>query len=128
LLASNPSFEVYLLGGQLQFEVPGIVGSFALEMLKAFYYQTGFIGVRAISLKEGLMTRTIDQAACSQAILNQSHKKVVIADSSKFYRQAGAKITALSEIDVLITDRGVEQNPDLMEQICAFPNLELIVV
>ncbi len=128
LLISNLSFEVYLAGGQIQSEVPGVIGSSTLEMWKSFYFNLGFVGVRAINPKDGIMTTNLDQAASSRTVIEQSRQRVVLADSSKFHRRAGAVISPLSEIDILITDHGIESDTDMIEQLRSFKKLELIIV
>ncbi len=128
LLISNLSFEVYLAGGQMQSEVPGVVGSSTLDLWKSFYFNLGFVGVRAINPKDGIMTTTLDQAASSRTVIEQSRQRIVLADSSKFHRRAGAVISPLNEIDILITDHGIESDADMMEQLRSFQRLKLIVV
>ena len=56
----------------------------------------------------------MQEVGVSQAILNRSHRKMLVADHSKFQRTAPARIASLGDIDVFFTDHPVSR--DLADQ------------
>ena len=128
LLTSRRDFNVVITGGKVENEVPGLVGEFAVNMISTYSFDKCFMGVRGLNPFDGLMTSRYDQAVTAQAFINNSKKFIVLADSSKFTLQTGAVIAPFKKIDVLITDKGLLNYPDIYKQITSIPTISLILV
>lgn len=128
MLSQRNDFNVIIPGGEVEKEVPGLVGKFSVEMIEKFVFNKTFMGVKGLNPVEGLMTSRYDQAVTAQAFIKSSRKFIVLADSSKFTKRTGAIIAPFSSIDVLITDKGLLNYPEIHEQILAIPSIELILV
>ena len=55
------------------------------------------------------------EAELNQQMMRAAQKVIVLADSSKFGRRGFAKIGNIEDIDMIITDAGV--NPNIVNQI-----------
>jgi DeoR family transcriptional regulator of aga operon len=56
----------------------------------------------------GAAARHEDEARVNRQIAARARKIVVVTDSSKFKKSAFASISPISDIDVLITDSGID--------------------
>jgi DeoR family transcriptional regulator of aga operon len=128
ILSRKPDFNVTVLGGKVEKEVPGILGKFSNETIRSFHFDKCFIGVMAINPSDGLMTARYEQAETARAFIESSRRVFVITDSSKFSKRTGAIIAPLSSIHTLITDRGINQFPEIVEQIKNHQEVQLIIV
>jgi DeoR family galactitol utilization operon repressor len=84
-----------------------------------------FTGTDGFTKEHGLTTHLMENAEIVRQMCRQATKRVLVTDSSKYGRQGFVKILPLSEINVLITDKGLPQ--DAFDEICAM-GIEVIVV
>jgi DeoR family fructose operon transcriptional repressor len=66
-----------------------------------------FVGANAFSLEHGLSTPDSAEAALKEAMVNAARLTVLLADHTKFGRDAVFKYADLDAIDVLVTDEGL---------------------
>jgi DeoR family transcriptional regulator of aga operon len=102
-----------------------LTGPFAEEVLKEVNIDTAFLGVEAIDSTIGAAARHEDEARVNRQIAARAKKIVVVTDSSKFEKRAFASIRPISEIDVLITDSGVDKK--LVKNLRAL-GVEIVIV
>ena len=84
-----------------------------------------FLGVEAIDSVIGAAARHEDEARVKRQIAARARKIVVVTDSSKFAKSAFASIRPISEIDVLITDDGID--PKIVKDFRAL-GVEIVIV
>ena len=58
----------------------------------------------------GISTPTIEKANLKKKMMKVADQVILVADHTKFYKKAFAHVASLEEIDVIITDEGLEQN------------------
>ena len=68
------------------------------------------VGTNGISMERGLTTPDQPEAAVKRAMLISAKRKVILADHTKFGDDHFAQFGSISDIDVVITDKGVDQN------------------
>jgi len=103
-LASNPALEVIIAGGVVRARDRGIVGEATIDFIRQFKVDIGIIGISSIELDGVLRDFDAREVKVAQTIIEQSRQVWLVADSSKFGRQALVKMAHLSQIDVLFTD------------------------
>ena len=81
------------------------MGSYTVNQLKDYSFDIAFLGASSINSKLELSTPTMEKVALKKTILEQSKKAVLLADESKFEKQAMMTICGIQEFDVLITDK-----------------------
>jgi DeoR family galactitol utilization operon repressor len=100
----NPSLHVTVIGGEFKPLAEGIVGALALKNLEQFHVQTAFLGADGFSLKGGVTADLLETAEVGRKMSENSEKRVLLADSSKYGKAGFALIVPLSRMDLIITD------------------------
>jgi DeoR family transcriptional regulator of aga operon len=85
-----------------------LVGPAAAAMLANYHLDITFIGVDGLTPEEGCTTYDEMEAQTDLAFLSRARRRVVIADSSKIGRVTFARISLLSGVTDIITDRGAQ--------------------
>ncbi|MFM9376236.1 DeoR/GlpR family DNA-binding transcription regulator [Gordonia sp. VNK21] len=100
--------EVLMTGGRLRPKTQAAVGTATIEQLGRLRLSVGFLGTNGLSVRHGLSTPDPDEAAVKRAMIAAVDRVVVLADSSKINREDLVSFGDLDEVDVLITDRGID--------------------
>jgi DeoR/GlpR family transcriptional regulator of sugar metabolism len=66
-----------------------------------------FVGVDGIHPEHGLTTNYPDQAAVHRAMMRQARQRIVVADRTKIGDIGTALIGPVSDVDLIITDKGI---------------------
>lgn len=110
--------RLHLLGGRVRGLTQAAVGDDTLRMLGVLRADVAFIGTNALSVGHGLSTPDSEEAAVKRAMLDSAQHVVVVADSSKIGREHMISFGRIEQIDVLVTDSGIQDAPraELVEQ------------
>ncbi|MCO5309263.1 MAG: DeoR/GlpR family DNA-binding transcription regulator [Austwickia sp.] len=117
VIARRPDLSLYVLGGRVRSRTQATIGSWGLGPLRDVHIDVAFIGTNGLSLTAGLTTPDQAEAATKQAMMAAAAQVVVLADSSKVGAAHFAKFGSLADIDVLITDSGID--PEVLDEIRA---------
>ena len=101
----TPSLNVLILGGQYRPDRMDTVGPMALECLERLRGYRAFLGTDGISMDFGLTSVDIESAHVLSLVAKYAKECVLIADSSKFDQPSLYKITEMSTISTIITDK-----------------------
>jgi DeoR/GlpR family transcriptional regulator of sugar metabolism len=102
--------EVNICGGLVELKSNTLIGSQATDFFKNIHADIAFIGAVAVSLDKGVIsTNSQLDADVTRAIAENSSKKILLADSSKFKKNAYITALPLSAFDMVITDRDLEK-------------------
>lgn len=108
-IKNEERFEVILIGGTYR-EITGcFVGAIANDFIQNIHVQKAFIGVNALT-EEGIYTYSESEGITQQLILNNSAKKYILADSSKFNQKDFYRFYSLDKADVLITNDHLDED------------------
>ncbi|PKP35960.1 MAG: transcriptional regulator [Bacteroidetes bacterium HGW-Bacteroidetes-15] len=110
VLNLNPDIEVHQLGGVIRKSSNSAVGPFAEKMIAGYSCKKFFLGVDGIDPEFGLTTTNSLEASLNQQMISSSQEIIVLADSSKFGQRGFGKICDFSQIDIIITDMGVNDS------------------
>ena len=94
--------RLFFCGGEIQKSTGSALGSYTVNQLKDYSFDIAFLGASSINSKLEL---TMEKVALKKTILEQAKKAVLLADASKFEKQAMMTICGIQEFDVLITDK-----------------------
>lgn len=108
-LIDSPDVEIVQLGGVVRKSSSSVVGNYAEEMMRNFACSKLFLSVDGISLDFGLTTSHLMEAHLNAQMIKSVQKTIVLADSSKFGKKGFGKICNLDDIDVVITDAGIQE-------------------
>lgn len=107
-LAGHYESTLHVLGGRVRGLTQATVGSDTVAALGALRLSTVFLGANGISEAHGLSTPDLDEAAIKSAMVRAADRVVVLADSSKINREDLAAFASIDDVDVLITDDGID--------------------
>ena len=97
-----------ILGGRVRRETQASVDNWALRALESLRADVAFLGANAFSLEHGLSTPDEAEAAIKGAMVRAARMRVLLADSSKFGREAIYRYAQIADVDVLVTDSGLD--------------------
>ena len=109
ILAQNEDIDLIQLGGMLRHSSLSVVGQYSEMILKDCSFSKLFIGVDGIDFSFGFSTTDMREAELNQKMMLAAQKTIVLADSSKFGKRGFAKIGNIDDIDLIITDAGINQ-------------------
>jgi DeoR family transcriptional regulator, aga operon transcriptional repressor len=107
---SGSSVEVILTGGTLRQNSFSLVGPIAEETLHRLNADILFLGVDGFDLHYGLSTPNLLEAKVNRAMMEVARLTVAVCDSSKFAKRSLSAIAQVSEIQHLISDRGISKS------------------
>lgn len=103
-LSANPDCEVIVAGGVVRARDRGIVGEATIDFIRQFRVDIGIIGISSIGSDGSLRDFDYREVKVAQTIIEQSRMVWLVADHTKFNREAMVKLGQLSQIDCLFTD------------------------
>lgn len=107
VLSVNEDIDVLQLGGAVRTSSLSVVGNIAERPLADFSCSKLFMGVDGIDLEFGLTTTDIQEASLNRAMMHAAQQTIVLADASKFRRRGFAKISNITDIDMIVTDSSI---------------------
>lgn len=116
--------QIYLVGGQFRGDSGQVLGPIALEQIAKFRADHAVLTCGAIDMTGGVMDFDVEEAMMARAMIAQSLRVTVIADSSKFGQMAMVKVCGFDRVDSLVTDR---QPPDDIFSALAAHGVETII-
>lgn len=105
LLSDNPSFEVIIAGGVVRPRDRGITGEATIDFIRQFKVDFGIIGISGIDSDGTLLDFDYREVRVAETIIANSRQVLLVADHSKFGRNALVRLAHLSQIDALFTDQ-----------------------
>jgi len=103
-LASRNNNRVFMTGGELGGDDAAAFGRGSIEFLKQFEVRCALISVAGINARGELVDFHLFEAEFSRAAMAQAEETWVIADQSKFGREAPVKVCELGMVHKIITD------------------------
>jgi DeoR/GlpR family transcriptional regulator of sugar metabolism len=108
MLGAEPGIEVIVTGGEFKPPTLSLTGQKAADFFKGLNIQKLFLATAGISLKAGLTYPSISDIVVKKAMIEAAETTYLLADSTKIGKAAFASLGALSLIDYVITDKGIE--------------------
>jgi DeoR/GlpR family transcriptional regulator of sugar metabolism len=124
LLGAEPGIELIVTGGEFKPPTLSLTGQKAADSFKGLNVQKLFLATAGISLKSGLTYPSISDLVVKKAMIEAADVTYLVADSTKIGKSAFASLGALSLIDYIITDNGIEETH---KEIFKNNEIELII-
>jgi DeoR/GlpR family transcriptional regulator of sugar metabolism len=124
MLGAEPGIEVLVTGGEFKPPTLSLTGQKAADFFKGINAQKLFLATAGISLKSGLTYPSISDLVVKKAMIDASEVTYLVADSTKIGKSAFASLGALSLINYIITDEGIENKH---KEIFLDNEIELII-
>lgn len=109
MLGAEPGIEVIMTGGEFKPPTLSLTGQKAADFFRGINVQKLFLATAGLSLKAGLTYPSISDLVVKKAMIEAAEVTYLVADSTKFGMSAFASLGALSLIDYIITDAGIQE-------------------
>jgi DeoR family transcriptional regulator, glycerol-3-phosphate regulon repressor len=124
ILSQNEDFEVIVAGGVVRSRDRGVVGETTIDFLGQFKVDFGIIGISGIDEDGSLLDFDHREVRASRCIIANSRQVFLVADHSKFGRNAMVRLGSLRELDAFFTD---EMPPPAIGRLLAESDVRLHV-
>ncbi len=104
IISRRPDFEVIITGGVVRPKDGGITGVATLDMIEQFKVDYAVIGCAGIDNDGTLLDYDYREVRAAKAMMANARQTFLVADSSKFGRNAMMKLCHIGEINALFTD------------------------
>ena len=105
MLSSNASFEVMVAGGVVRSRDAGITGEAAIDFFRNFKVDIALMGISSIEMDGTLFDFDFREVRVLRTIMENARNTWLMADHSKYGRNALVRVGSISEVDALFTDR-----------------------
>ncbi|MBH10931.1 MAG: DeoR family transcriptional regulator [Candidatus Marinimicrobia bacterium] len=123
-LIGSESKELILAGGVIRQSDGDIIGESTVEFISQFKSDFAIIGASAIDKDGSILDYDSREVSVARSILNNSRKKILVCDNSKFEKTAPHRICEIGEIDIFITDLNP---PTTFREIAEKNNSKIII-
>lgn len=107
-LAHRGHITLHLLGGRVRSTTLASVESWALQVLDGLTIDIGFFGANGFSAARGCTTPDSAESAVKAAMVRACRQRALLADHSKYGDDQFSRFAEIREIDVLVTDSGLD--------------------
>ena len=108
LMSEKDNISLIALGGMLRDSELSFIGHITEQALYEVRADKVIIGIRAISLEQGLTNDYMIETLTDRAILNSGRKTIVVADHTKCGVISTAFLAPLTAVNTLVTDEGTD--------------------
>ena len=108
LLADQPGIALHATGGAFRHQAGSFIGPDAEEVVARMHFDHAFLGATGVSDDGRCSSQNSIEAQLKRRAIASSTTAVILADASKFGRNAFSEFSTMSEIDILITDAAVD--------------------
>jgi DeoR/GlpR family transcriptional regulator of sugar metabolism len=105
--------EVTLTGGSLYPRLGIQFGPICERMLQSISADVAILGIRGIT-GDGLSDTSLLVVETIRAMMQCAHRTIIVADRTKFGRNAMTRVAGLDEIDQIISDTGLDKEHRLL--------------
>lgn len=117
ILGRRTDFEIIIAGGHVRNRDGGIVGEATVDLIDQFRVDYGIIGISGIDMDGTMLDYDYREVRVAQAIVRNARRVLLVADHSKFGREAMVRMGSLTQLAAVITDRRpAERIRALLEQ------------
>lgn len=123
-LIGSKSKELILAGGIVRQSDGAIIGETTVEFISRYKADFAIIGASALDSDGSILDFDPREVSVAKSILNNSRKKILVCDNSKFGISAPHRICEIGEIDIFVTD---SDPPTQFREIAKKSNSKIMV-
>lgn len=105
ILAGANGVKVILTGGEANHELEAIGGQWVINSFNNINVNQIFLSVGAVSSEKGFMTQLAFIHEIFPKVFTLSPPKIVLVDTSKFYKLATFHIAEIKQADIIVTEK-----------------------
>ena len=104
-LSGAPQIEVHMTGGILRHNDRDVVGADVLHYFDKFYASHAVIGAGALDAAKGILDFSYSEAQVTMKLVENARQQFLVADSSKWSRDASVRVVPFSAVSHFYTDK-----------------------
>lgn len=113
-LMRNVHIAVHLLAGLYDRRTTNLVGPMTIQSLESLYFDVAIMSCAGLDVRWGATEATLEDAAVKRRMLEASSRKILVVDRSKLGLRGRARLAAIGEFDVIVTELDPDHK-DLLE-------------
>jgi DeoR/GlpR family transcriptional regulator of sugar metabolism len=107
-LVGNPGTTVIMTGGVIRPITFGASGRLAAATLQELHVDQAFLAIHSVSVRGGLTYPSFEEVDAKRAMIEAATEVVLLADHSKFGREALVRVAPITAVHRIITTPGVD--------------------
>jgi DeoR/GlpR family transcriptional regulator of sugar metabolism len=107
-LLGGPGTTVVMTGGEIRPLTYGATGELAVATLREVRVDIAFLAIHSVSVRGGLTYPSFEEVATKRAMIEAATRVVLLADHSKFGREAFVKVAPITDVHTIVTSPGVD--------------------
>ena len=108
LLSQEDGISLVVTGGLLRSSELSFIGHLTEQALRELRPQKVIMGIRAISLDEGLTNDYLPEVSTDRVIIQSAPEVILVADHSKFGQVSTALVAPIAAVNTLVTDSAID--------------------
>jgi DeoR/GlpR family transcriptional regulator of sugar metabolism len=105
----SPGVSVISTGGYLHKDTLYLQGVWTRRALAEVRLDKAVLGVTGIDPEFGMSSADHPEAEIKQLLIKAARQRIALGDRTKFGRQSFAFVAPVTDIDIIVTDNGIEQ-------------------
>ena len=106
---SDTNFDIYVLGGKLDNNELNMSGDITMKSLSGIFVDKAILGAGGVTLEYGVSDYGINDITVREEMVRHAGKTILVAQSSKFGKNALSIGLSLDKIHTVVTDSGLTQ-------------------
>jgi DeoR/GlpR family transcriptional regulator of sugar metabolism len=107
-LVGNPTMSVIMTGGVIRPTTFGASGQLAAATLRGLHVDQTFLAIHSVSVAGGLTYPLFEEVDAKRAMIEAASEVILLADHSKFGRQALVRVAPITAVSRIITTAGID--------------------
>ncbi len=107
-LVGNPRTTVIMTGGVIRPTTYGASGQLAAATLRGLHVDQTFLAIHSVSVEGGLTYPLFEEVDAKRAMIEAASEVILLADHSKFGRQALVRVAPITSVQRIITTPGID--------------------
>ena len=104
-LQKHSQIEIILTGGSLNKSISSLSGPVSMYAIDKINIDLAFMGTTGVDVKYGFSNASLNECELKKKVISSAKKKVVMVDSSKFYKTYPYTFANFEDIDCIICDK-----------------------
>ena len=106
-LSGYQGIDLFVTGGKNRSITKALVGDGAIQTLSMYHANKAFMGTNSIDLEHGFTTPDAEESVTKRQMIKSAGDIFFLVDSSKFNKVSFSKVANISEADIIITDKNL---------------------
>ena len=107
-LVGNPGTTVVMTGGVIRANTFGASGQLAAATLHELRVDQAFLAIHSVSARGGLTYPSFEEVDAKRAMIEAASEVILLADHSKFGREALVRVAPLTSVQRIVTSPGID--------------------